>query len=203
MRYQGKLTDWKDDQGFGFITPNGGGKRVFVHIKSFSNRKRRPSDLEIVTYEISSDTKGRTHAEKVMYVGERLPSYTSSDSNFAFVIIFAFLIFIITTILLGKLPNAVAWLYFIASALAFFAYALDKSAAQKNQWRIKESTLHFLALAGGWPGALAAQQVLRHKSKKQSFKILFWITVFINCVVFYWLLTPAGNYFLKSILVSI
>lgn len=101
---------------------------------------------------------------------------------------------------MGKLPNAVVWLYLIASALAFCAYALDKSAAQKDQWRIKESTLHFL---GGWPGALVAQKVLRHKSKKQSFRIVFWITVFINCAVFYWLLTPAGNDFLKSILGSI
>lgn len=43
MRYQGKITDWKDDKGFGFVTPNGGGPRVFVHIKSFSSRQRRRS----------------------------------------------------------------------------------------------------------------------------------------------------------------
>ena len=24
MRYQGKITDWKDDKGFGFVMPNGG-----------------------------------------------------------------------------------------------------------------------------------------------------------------------------------
>jgi cold shock CspA family protein len=35
MRYQGKITTWKDDQGFGFITPNMGGEPVFVHIKAF------------------------------------------------------------------------------------------------------------------------------------------------------------------------
>lgn len=199
MRYQGKITDWKDDQGFGFITPNGGGKQVFVHIKSFSNRQRRPSDLEVVTYEIARDTKGRTSAEKVRYVGE-LPPSNASTGNFEFLITTAFLIFIITMCLLGKLPNAVVWLYLIASTLAFCAYALDKSAAQKNQWRIKESTLHVFALVGGWPGALVAQKMLRHKSKKQSFRVVFWITVLVNCAVFYWLITSTGNYFLKSTL---
>lgn len=33
MRYQGRITKWKDDQGFGFIAPNGGGEPVFVHVK--------------------------------------------------------------------------------------------------------------------------------------------------------------------------
>ena len=49
MRQQGKITKWKDDQGFGFITPDSGGEQVFVHIKSFSNRQRRPIGNEIVT----------------------------------------------------------------------------------------------------------------------------------------------------------
>lgn len=198
MRYQGKITDWKDDQGFGFITPNGGGKQVFVHIRSFTKKHRRPAGLELVTYEVASDSKGRIHAENVMYVGERLPSNSSSDSSLAFLVIAAFLIFIIAAVILGKLPNAVVWLYLIASVLAFVAYALDKSAAQKDQWRIKESTLHFLALVGGWPGALLAQKLLRHKSKKQSFRTKFRITVILNCSMLYWLSTSAGNFLLES-----
>jgi cold shock CspA family protein len=48
MRYQGKITNWKDDSGFGFITPITGGSQIFVHIKSFKNRKRRPVGPEAV-----------------------------------------------------------------------------------------------------------------------------------------------------------
>lgn len=58
MRYQGRITSWKDEQGFGFITPNSGGKQVFVHITAFSNRQRRPIDSEIVTFEVNKDTNG-------------------------------------------------------------------------------------------------------------------------------------------------
>jgi len=42
MRLRGKLTKWKDDRGFGFITPIRGGEQVFVHIKAFTNQLRRP-----------------------------------------------------------------------------------------------------------------------------------------------------------------
>ena len=51
MRRQGKIATWKDQQGFGFIAPDDGGEQIFVHIKSFSNRQRRPIGNEIVTYE--------------------------------------------------------------------------------------------------------------------------------------------------------
>jgi uncharacterized membrane protein YsdA (DUF1294 family) len=74
--------------------------------------------------------------------------------------------------------------YLIITLLTFVIYAKDKSAAKKGSWRIPESTLHLLSLLGGWPGALIAQQTLRHKSKKQPFRFVFCITVFLNCSVF-------------------
>lgn len=92
----------------------------------------------------------------------------------------------------GKLPFTILGLYLAASAIAFIAYALDKSAARKDQWRTPENTLHFFALVGGWPGALAAQGLLRHKSKKRSFQIVFWITVILNCGALAWLFSPWG-----------
>ncbi|PTN11573.1 cold shock domain-containing protein [Nitrosomonas aestuarii] len=53
MRYQGRITNWKDDQGFGFITMNGCENQVFVHINAFKNKKRRPVGNEIVTYDVN------------------------------------------------------------------------------------------------------------------------------------------------------
>lgn len=77
--------------------------------------------------------------------------------------------------------------YAIASVITFLAYAQDKHAAQHNRWRTKENTLHSLALVGGWPGALLAQKLLRHKSSKASFQRVFWATVVVNVVAVGWL----------------
>jgi len=53
--------------------------------------------------------------------------------------------------------------------------------------------LHFLALCGGWPGALAAQHLLRHKNRKQAFQVVFWGTVALNIgALVLWMTTIGG-----------
>lgn len=74
----------------------------------------------------------------------------------------------------------IAGVYAGMSLLTLIVYASDKSAAKAGRWRTAESTLHLLALAGGWPGALLAQQWLRHKSAKRQFRAVFWATVVLN-----------------------
>lgn len=70
--------------------------------------------------------------------------------------------------------------YGFMSLVTYAVYALDKSAARSGQWRTRESTLHLLALLGGWPGALLAQRQLRHKSGKTAFLLVFWFTVLLH-----------------------
>ncbi len=89
-------------------------------------------------------------------------------------------------------PVAVLGLSFVASLTAFILYAIDKAAARRGSRRIAENTLHLWSLLGGWPGALAAQRIFRHKTSKTSFQIVFWITVALNCGAAIWLLSPAG-----------
>lgn len=200
MRYQGRISKWKDDKGFGFITPNGGGEQVFVHISSFSNRLRRPGGDEIVTYKLEADAKGRVQARAVAFVGERtFKPNRSRHSNTPLIFTACFLFFVAVTVAMGRLPIPVLPIYLVASIVAFLAYALDKSAAQQNGWRTQESTLHLLAFFGGWPGALAAQRLLRHKSAKASFQATFWITVVLNCAALAWLSLPQGAKALYSV----
>jgi uncharacterized membrane protein YsdA (DUF1294 family) len=91
-------------------------------------------------------------------------------------------------------PWIILGVYFIASTMTFILYALDKSAAKGNRWRIEENTLHFCGLIGGWPGALLAQRIFRHKTKKTAFQVVFWITVVLNMGIIAWLLfSPAAQ----------
>lgn len=73
--------------------------------------------------------------------------------------------------------------YIALSIITFIFYAVDKSAARKSAQRISERTLHLASLLGGWPGAIIAQKTLRHKTKKQPFRIVFWITTIVNISV--------------------
>jgi uncharacterized membrane protein YsdA (DUF1294 family)/cold shock CspA family protein len=199
MRFAGKITNWKDDRGFGFITPLGEEKQIFVHINSFVYHNRRPIGSEMVSYEIGTDNKGRQQAQRVLFAGERRPQPSAPASEHADALsIFAcvFLLFVCGSVFILKLPIAIIGLYIIGSIASYIAYSMDKSAAQKGQWRIKESTLMVFALIGGWPGALIAQRLLHHKTKKQSFQIGFWIIVVINCVLFLSLFTKSGFQYL-------
>ena len=103
----------------------------------------------------------------------------------------------------ARLPVIVLGLYGVASVVAFIAYAIDKSAAQNGRWRTKESSLHMFALIGGWPGALAAQRLLRHKSSKQAFQMAFWGCVALNCAALGWTLTPQGTRLLNSLVLAV
>ena len=80
----------------------------------------------------------------------------------------------------GGLWLPLALLYWIASALTLVAYAWDKRAARLGRRRIAEQSLHTLALIGGWPGALLGRAWLRHKTLKQPFTRLLWLTVVAN-----------------------
>jgi len=208
MRYTGKLTNWKDDKGFGFITSNRSGKQVFVHIKSFMNRQRRPVCNDTLTYELKTDQKGREQAERVLFQGEQLSSNSSSsdnsslffDSSFPFIVAGMFITVVAVLTFVGKLPWFILAGYLIVSVVTFIAYSIDKSAARNDQWRTPESTLHFFAVIGGWPGALTAQKLLHHKSKKKSFQNVFLATVILNCSIFGLLFTPWGTDMIHSLL---
>ncbi|MBL8762900.1 MAG: DUF1294 domain-containing protein [Phycisphaerae bacterium] len=60
-------------------------------------------------------------------------------------------------------------LYALTSLGALLAYAWDKLAARRGGRRVRERTLHLLELAGGWPGALLAARLLRHKTHDMPF----------------------------------
>ena len=69
MRDQGRLVEWFDEKGYGFIQPNDGDKdRVFLHIKDFSRQGPRPILGCALDYEVLLDERGRFRASQVVYL---------------------------------------------------------------------------------------------------------------------------------------
>ncbi len=190
MRFQGKISDWNDDKGYGFVEPNGGGTRAFVHIKSFSDLPRRPINGDIIIYETTTDEKGRIQATNIAFTRIKKKQKVQQSrelGSFNKFIIMAFTAYLLVLVSVYNLPVVVLLGFIVLSIITFAAYALDKNAAQSGSWRTQESTLHMLALVGGWPGAMYAQQKLRHKSIKTEFRQVFWATVVINISALSWI----------------
>ncbi|KRB37590.1 DUF1294 domain-containing protein [Microbacterium sp. Root180] len=90
--------------------------------------------------------------------------------------------FALAYLILG-LPWWLPALYGAVSILTFAVYGSDKRAARRSTRRVPEDNLLTLGLIGGWPGAVVAQQVFRHKTRKRSFRRAFWGTVVANVLV--------------------
>jgi len=114
-------------------------------------------------------------------------------------IVIFFIVVLLGGVVKGYLPHTLAWYYLALSSVTFMVYAWDKSAAKGQRWRTRESTLHALAICGGWPGAHAAQRLLRHKSSKIAFKRFFWLSVTVNLAFFVWLFSQHGAEFLANL----
>ncbi len=104
-----------------------------------------------------------------------------------------YLVLVAISVLFAESSKALLVWYLAIGLVTFFVYAKDKRAAINGNWRVPEKTLHILSVAGGWLGALIAQDKLRHKTQKQPFRAIYWFTVVINVAVFLWTLTPSGQ----------
>ena len=80
-----------------------------------------------------------------------------------------------------------AWTAF-ASLVTFLAFSADKRAAMEGQRRTPEATLLLLVAMGGAPGGVAAQQILRHKTRKEPFRSLLWsiAAAQLACALWIW-----------------
>lgn len=216
-RLDGVVTRWNDDRGFGFISSTLGYGDVFVHISAFPRGHRRPADGEQVSYAIAPGENGKERAVDVRFLrhevrperrtrrgpqqgqrsallqGRRRPSVASIVALVAGA---GMLTYIAIAVEFGLF---VVGAYAVMSLFCFIAYASDKAAANSGGWRVAESTLHLLGLLGGWPGAIIAQQLLRHKTVKQSFREFFWGTVVLNFAVLVLFVTPAGQQLITAV----
>lgn len=189
MRLAGRITDWNDGKGYGFVVPNGGGERAFVHIHDFPRGSRRPVAGDLVSYVPGKDAHGRLQAREVRHAGQRAEPERSVSRLSRAVLGLSALVAIIVATLAGWLPLLLAGVYGLMSAVSWLMYFSDKRAAGRGDRRTPENSLHLADLLGGWPGALVAQQQFRHKTLKQPFQVMFWATVAANLAAAGWLVS--------------
>ena len=198
MRYQGQLVEWNDAQGFGFVLPNAGGRKIFVHLNEFRSQvRRRPVVGDLLTFEMGLDANKRSCAVKVapvMASHERVLAKARQDEREAratgslvsLVLALVWVVAVVIYALTARVPWTFLAVWGGINLVTFVMYAADKSAAAAGRWRTPEARLHMLALIGGWPAAAFAQRVFRHKTSKAEFRFMFWLTVFVNCAAMVW-----------------
>ena len=181
MRVHGTVTQWQDGKGFGFIEPANGIPALFFHEKFLLHQARRPQVGDVVSFEIATDFEGKRRAKKILFAGERDPKRVDQIFDIVYLSLAGlFFLCIGLFVYQKKLSPVLVFVYLFVSFITFLLYWHDKNKAENDQWRTPEKTLHFFSLAGGWPGALVAQRLLHHKSRKKSFLRIFAATTLFN-----------------------
>jgi uncharacterized membrane protein YsdA (DUF1294 family)/cold shock CspA family protein len=209
MRHQGRIVVWKDDKGYGFIASDAGGPQAFVHIKAFANRRRKPKVGDGVSYDVATDLQNKLRAGNVQYVDDvrrkarrevAAAPNNASGVLAATAVALGFLALLIWHVVQGASHFLVPLICTLLSLVTFMVYAFDKSAAMNRRWRTSETTMQMLALLGGWPGALVAQQLFHHKSRKLAFQATFRFFVLINVTAYLAWSTERGRAWASAVL---
>jgi uncharacterized membrane protein YsdA (DUF1294 family)/cold shock CspA family protein len=203
MKKQGTVVKWDDARGFGFLRSPGTSSDIFFHVRDFraAGGVMPRSGLAVTFEEIHVGGKGpRAMAVQpanapvapatVARPRPRQPSPSrvhhagagpESGALIALPLMAIYAAALLWGVSVGRLPGWTLPLAFGINVFTFYAYWLDKWAAGRGHWRTPEKTLHAFSTAGGWAGAWFAQQVLRHKSRKEPFRSTYWTTVVLHC----------------------
>lgn len=207
MRKEGTIVRWDEAKGFGFIRSGSVAQDVFVHVRDYRSRvgeAPRPG-LRVTFEDVHVGGKGpravavqpidapdasvrgnggARAASRGRKQGTRATGRTPpSGARWALPLMAAYAAALTWLVWQKQVPWWVLPASLLLNLATFFAYWQDKDAAQQRRWRIPESTLHLWSLAGGWAGAWFAQQLLRHKSVKASFRATYLATVAMHCAL--------------------
>ena len=186
---QGEIVQFDPAKGYGFIKVAGQGKDIFIH-QSDVNGGIRLRDGMRVEFETRSTAKGlrATNVRALGAVAAPTPARRSPINPYALFFAVALVVVVAVGALLYFLFGWF-WLldYLIGINLAAFGlYGYDKNAAQTGRLRVPERVLHGVELFGGTPGAFVAQRVFHHKTRKVSYRIVFWLIFALQAAAVVW-----------------
>lgn len=207
MHQQGSIVRWDGARGFGFIRSSSTQAEVFFHVRDFRGAPEPALRMAVKYEEIHVGGKGpRAMAVRPRGTPSFAPFTPSSTAPRAeprqrraarpapanapapatgralwLVLLAGWLALLGWGLWSEKLPLWTAGALLALNLLTVWTYAADKRAARTRAWRVSENQLHLVALLGGWPAAWLAQQHLRHKTSKASFRAVYWLTVLGHC----------------------
>jgi uncharacterized membrane protein YsdA (DUF1294 family)/cold shock CspA family protein len=198
-RREGTVIRWNDERGFGFVRDSVTSDQIFLHISEISQKWLRPKVGDQISYLIALDGGGKKRARSVS-----ITSIGFTETNKGQAIIFLIMFFVAVSLgaYIKWVPQIILQLYLLMSGITMAFYRLDKWFAQSKQWRVPESSLHWLSFFFGWPGAHLAQQSFRHKSAKKRFRYFFYLTIFLNLILAGYIISPQGDW-LEQLIVDV
>lgn len=199
---RGEIVYWNDDKGFGFIRYAPDQDNLFFHISAYPYHHRRPVRGEQVVFQ-KGEYKGKPQATRVLPAEDeaRLEEDGIVDVHDVRPHFLEALVYVLLIIVFFELLAIIAWPLALSSAMisvmTYVLYLIDKRAALRGGFRIPETSLLVAAMLGGWPGALLARPLLRHKTRKTRFISLFWASIVVYFFALYALLLYLPNSILQ------
>jgi uncharacterized membrane protein YsdA (DUF1294 family)/cold shock CspA family protein len=192
-RQNGELVQWNDERGFGFIAGDDG-RRSFVHISDIGRIATRPHTGDRVSFTLGRGTDGRPAAKQVKIAGANplnvearrrgaAPTPAAPGIGVRGVAAGSIVALALADYLLGRAPVWLSIAYLVLGVVSIAVYWFDKRAAEADRWRVAEKSLHLIDAIGGIAGGLVAQQLLRHKTSKQSFIVVTVLIAIVHVAV--------------------
>ena len=191
-RYQGRLIEWHDEQGYGFIQGISDPKhqRVFLHISAFERSGPRPIEGCVLEYELGIDDQSRPQARNVRYVKAKQvfshnpnsqPFSSASKKRFAwhpmYLAMLVYWVVLFVTAAYGQLPPFTLLVIMLVNSYCYWIFYQDKKAAMQGDQRISEQHLLLMCALGGWTAAWFAMKHFHHKTQKQPFKKYYYLSI--------------------------
>lgn len=187
MRIEGALKSWNEDRGIGVIAPVQGGDDIHVHIKAFRDSKVEPQVGQRLSFEVGVNWEGKVRVRQVRVLGATGSGglrWPGARGWLGFVVLPLFGALVAVAHWRWHVPLWIGAVYFAFSLLCYGIHGLDRRAAVRSRWRLSEPVLLLLGLAGGWPGAMLAHQLLPLDGIRPAYRALFWSTVVANIAGF-------------------
>ncbi len=194
MAYKGKITQWYQSQGYGYITLENSTQRIKFEFDALKNITSQPSKDAVVRFTLSQDRHGNHHATQI----ERLQSTPLS--------LFAALVFVTAlgfALYQYQYPRVIGWGLGIINLASVVIATLDRRAYAKQQPLTSDPALIFISLFGGWIGLSVCTALFSLPSRSFFYRLLVALIIGVHFAALIWTVSERGLRDLNGLIAEI